>query len=227
VIAESVQALFDPRIIAFRESMGVATLGLGVNLLSAYLLRGDAHEHGHASHHGHSHSHDPADGHGHSHEHVHHADQAEADVNRKAAFAHVVVDAMTSVLAILALAADRYLGWRMLDPLVGVVGGLIIARWSLSLIGGALPLPLDRDPSPRLSAAIRKRLEAEPDTEVTDLHVWQVAPGERAAVVAVLTHGNTDAGRYKVSLADFGLAHLSVAVNRCADCAAQGSRSAG
>src|SRR3546814_3895042 len=123
---ESVLRLYQPIRVAFGEATVIAIVGLGVNIVSAFLLSG-----GHA--HGHSHGHGHHDHHGHDHGHG----GKGQDNNLRSAYAHVLADALTSVLAIAALLAGRYLGWIWLDPVLGIVGSIVIARWSWSPIGSA------------------------------------------------------------------------------------------
>ncbi|MGZ3129267.1 CDF family Co(II)/Ni(II) efflux transporter DmeF [Pseudomonas aeruginosa] len=161
---ESVQRLLAPVPIHFSQAMGVAIIGLAVNLLSAWLLRD---EHHHASH-----------GHDHDHAHGH-------DNNLRAAYLHVVADALTSVLAIAALLLVSVFGWVWADPLMGVVGALVILRWSWSLIREVSLVLLDAQPAHDDKAArIRAQLEDD-GVELFDLHIWQIAPGRYAAIVAL------------------------------------------
>lgn len=192
VLVDSVWSMFGAETISYNQAIPVAFVGLAVNLLSIKLL--------HVGH-----SHDDHDGHGHQH-----------DYNMKAAFAHVVVDAMTSVLAILALLGGKYLNWTLLDPLVGVIGAVIIAQWSWALLKSAMKMLLDQQPSPELLKDIRQRIEKDGDSEVSDLHVWQVAPGRNAAIVSIITHEERQTAEFKSRLGDLDLAHLTVELNQCA-----------
>lgn len=124
IAGESIGRLIDPRSVAFGQATLVAILGLVVNLVSAVLLSGGGHHHGRHGHgHGHHHDHDHHDDHDHQHGHGGHRDN-----NLRAAYIHVLADALTSVLAIIALLAGRYMGWVWLDPLMGIVGAIVIAR---------------------------------------------------------------------------------------------------
>ena len=165
---ESLVRLANPIPISFPQAIFVAVIGLIVNLVSAWFLRDD-HDH----HHGHSHS---------DHDHDHGRDQ-----NLRAAYLHVLADALTSVLAIIALIAGSMYGWIWLDPLMGIVGALVIARWSWGLMRDTGATMLDyRQAGDPVSAKIRSIVEAEGD-KITDLHVWQLGPGHHAAIVAVST----------------------------------------
>jgi cation diffusion facilitator family transporter len=196
VLAESGRRLWAGSTIRFDEAITVALVGLAVNVVSALLLR-DQHDH---------HEHDDA---GHHHDH-----------NLRAAYMHVMADALTSVLAIVALLAGRHLGWSWMDPTMGVVGGLIIARWSLDLLRQTGAVLLDAEVSPKRCAAIRRAIEDDADNLVVDLHLWRVGPKHIAAVVSVVSHEPKEPAHYKRLLAAFDdLAHVTVEVHRCAHAA--------
>ncbi|MEA2979523.1 MAG: hypothetical protein QOF09_1346 [Alphaproteobacteria bacterium] len=192
---ESATRLVHPVPIAYAEAIAIAVLGLGVNLLSAWLLRDDAHEH---------------EGHGHSHGHHHHRDN-----NMRAAYIHVVADAATSGLAILALVVAMSSQWTWIDPLVGLVGSAVIANWAYGLIRDAGSVLLDMAPDAALENAIRERLERGGD-RITDLHLWQIGPGHRAAVVSIVSDRPLTPAAYKRLLADVPrLSHVTVEVEPC------------
>ena len=235
---ESVTRLLNPRAIHFSEATVIAVIGLLVNLVSAWLLHQGDHDHGHAHAHAHAHAHG-GDGHDHDdhdhdhhehrdhghddhehHEHAHaheadhdHHNQHHHDNNLRAAYLHVVADALTSVLAIVGLLAGWFLGWTWMDPVIGIVGGLVIAQWSWSLAkvaGGSL---LDISLNPKLPKAIRRRLEVGGD-RVTDLHVWRLGPGHQALVVSIQSHRPVTPAACKARLAGLpGLSHVTVEVN--------------
>lgn len=200
---ESVVRLANPIPISFPQAISVAVVGLIVNLISAWLLRED-HDH----HHGHSHHHD----HGHDHdEHEHHG----RDQNLRAAYLHVLADALTSVLAIIALVAGSIYGWIWLDPLMGIVGALVIARWSWGLMRdtGATMLDYRKEDDP-FAAKIRAVVEDAGD-QITDLHIWQLGPGHSAAIVAVTTGTDSNPATYREKLFKVaGLSHITVEVNK-------------
>lgn len=177
IAVESVGRLLDPRPVAFTEATIVAVLGLLVNIASVLLLGGHGHEHGHG--HGHHHDHDH-----HAHGH-HHESQHEHDNNLRSAYAHVMADALTSVLAIAALLGGRYLGWVWLDPVMGLVGATVIALWSWSLMRDTAAVLLDAA-DPGLEAKIREQVEGPGDVRIADLHVWRVGPGAHAAIVSAV-----------------------------------------
>ena len=167
---ESVLRLFQPITVAFGTATWIAVVGLLVNIASAFLLSG-----------GHSHGHDHQHGHGHGHHHGHGAQ----DNNLRSAYVHVLADALTSVLAIAALVAGRYLGWVWMDPVMGIVGAIVIARWSWSLMRDTSAILLDRTDD-HVAEEIRGRVEAPGDARITDLHVWRIGPEAHAAIVSVV-----------------------------------------
>jgi cation diffusion facilitator family transporter len=190
---ESALRLVHPVPIAYGEAIAVATLGLCVNLLSAWLLRDD-HDH----HHGHSHDDD------------HHQDN-----NLRAAYVHVLADAATSVLAIAALVIAMYSQWVWTDPVVGIIGSLVIASWAFGLIRDSGSVLLDVSADKDLEAVIRDRLETRGD-RVTDLHLWQVGPGHRAAVISVVSENPLPPATYKRRLGGLqSLCHVTVEVEIC------------
>jgi len=194
---ESLVRLAHPVPIGFGQAIAVAAIGLIVNLASAWLLKGD-----HGPHHGH--------GHGDRH-HGHHG-QAR-DNNLRAAYIHVLADALTSVLAIVALLLGRSFGWLWADPAMGVVGALVIARWSWRLIRESGSVLLDAAAeSAKVRDEIGRTLAGSGDA-ITDLHVWQVGPGHFAAIVALVTETPRDSSFYKARLSHLhGLSHLTVEV---------------
>jgi cation diffusion facilitator family transporter len=205
---ESVLRLITPVDIAYAEAILVAVLGLAVNLVSAWLLRDD-HAHAHEPGHGHQH-----DGHEHAHAataHAHHRDH-----NISAAYVHVLTDALTSVLAIVALGAGLFWGVKWLDAAIGIVGAAIIVHWAWGLIKSAGGVLLDAAPSEATTRAVRAALEAEADNRIADLHVWRVGPGHLAAVVTVVTHHPRTPAHYRALLADIPcLSHVTVEVELC------------
>ena len=197
---ESAIRLFNPVPIRFNEAMLVAVLGLGVNLLSAWLLSagGDAAQHDHDHHHGHDHAH----AHG-------------QDSNIRAAFAHVAADALTSVLAILALLGGRIYGWTWLDAVIGIVGAVIILRWSYGLIVSSAATLLDTVPDKKLAAEILQALEIGGD-RVSDLHLWRLGPGHAGVIASVISDDPQNPDVYKRRLSGIvGLSHMTVEVHRC------------
>ncbi|MFC4173275.1 CDF family Co(II)/Ni(II) efflux transporter DmeF [Microvirga sp. GCM10011540] len=207
---ESLLRLANPIPIDFGQAIAVAAIGLVVNLASAWLLKDDHHHHGH--HHAHSH-HDHGHHHEHGHHHYGHSHGGGRDNNLRAAYLHVLADALTSVLAIVALLAGSAYGWLWLDPLMGIVGALVIARWSWGLIRDAGAILLDVVPEGEdLPDEIREALEGEGD-RITDLHVWQVGPGHHAAIVSLATSAPKAPSAYKERLSHLHeLSHVTVEV---------------
>lgn len=177
--AESAVRLFQPITVAFAEATIVAAIGLAVNVVSAFLLAG-------------SHSHDHSHGHTHGHDHDHPvAGLRSQDNNLRAAYVHVLADALTSVLAIVALLSGRFLGWVWLDPVMGVVGAIVIARWSWSLMRETAWVLLDRTDDD-VADEVRELVEGSGDARIADLHVWRVGPNAHAGIVSVVTDGRID-----------------------------------
>jgi cation diffusion facilitator family transporter len=206
---ESAARLIHPLPIAFGDALPVAFIGLLVNLVSVKLLHVD-HDHEHAEDqgdHGHGEHHD--DHHGQEEDDHHHGDH-----NLRAAYVHVLADAFTSVLAILALVGGRYFGLQFLDPLMGIVGGVVISRWSLGLCRGAARQLLDMVPSSDLVGRIRRRLEEVPGTSVVDLHVWEIGPKARACLASVVTTDGRSPLSYSEDLKQHeDLVHVTVEVH--------------
>lgn len=201
---ESLLRFANPVTINFQQAIIVAVLGLAVNLLCAWLLRDDHSHHGH-------HHHDHAHGHEHSHDHAHHA----GDNNLRAAYLHVLADALTSVLAIVALVLGSLYGWNWMDPAMGIVGGLVIARWSWGLIRDAGGVLVDYVPAAEdLPDEIRAAIAVDGDT-ITDLHVWQLGPGHHGAIISIASPTPQDPAAYRARLAHISdLSHVTIEVER-------------
>ncbi len=188
---ESVGRLFEPQAIRFDEAIAVAIAGLLVNLVSGVLLHGAQHDHPHAT-----------DTHHHHHDH-----------NLRAAYYHVLADALTSVFAIVALAAGKYLDWIWLDAVVGIIGAAVIARWAWGLLRDTGHILLDGQADAATLEAVRRAIEADADNRISDLHVWQLAPGRCALALSLTTRQPRPPDHYKALLGDIGaLAHVTVEV---------------
>lgn len=200
---ESLVRLTQPIHIDFNQAIAVAVVGLGVNLVCAWLLKDD---HAHHHHHGHEHHHSNDE---------HHAPGKGRDNNLRAAYLHVLADALTSVLAILALLLGRSYGWSWADPAMGVVGALVIARWSWGLIRDSGSVLLDAAAEGQdVRQEIREAM-APTGSQVTDLHVWQVGPGHFAAIVSLMAREPREPAHYKALLAHIHeLSHVTVEVQR-------------
>jgi len=194
---ESIQRLVSPQPIRFNEAIAVAFVGLVVNVISAFLLQ---------EKHGHDH------GHGHDHEHT----KKFRDHNLRAAYFHVLADALTSVLAIIALFTGKAFGWVWMDPIMGIVGALIILRWARGLLKDTGRILLDRDVRPETVSEIRAIIEADSDNRVADIHLWRVGPRHLYAILSIVTHFPKPPSHYKELLRGFGdLIHVTVEVNPC------------
>jgi cation diffusion facilitator family transporter len=203
--------LFDHPTVNFADALPVAVIGLAVNLVCAVLLGGGhGHTHDH-EHHGHGHGHGP-EHHGHGHGHG----QELTDHNLRAAYFHVLADALTSVLAIGALVGGEYAGIWWLDPAMGFVGGALIARWALVLCRDAAAQLVDAVPTEAVVDQIESHLTKLDDVHVADLHVWELAPGKRGCIVSLVSSRPRDVDFYrKEILAVVPLAHLTVEVHGC------------
>lgn len=195
---ESLVRLYSPVAISFSQAIAVAVVGLAVNIASAFLLRGEPH-------HGHDH--------GHHGSHGHHGD----DNNLRAAYLHVIADALTSVLAIVALAVGSVYGWIWLDPAMGVVGALIIARWSWGLMRDAGGVLLDYvPPEEDLPDEIRAAIEGNGD-RITDLHIWQLGPGHHGAIISLVASDPLPPSHYRRKLDHIhDLSHVTIEVEQAA-----------
>lgn len=168
---QSIERLFNPVTIHFNEAIPIAIIGLIVNLICAWLLHEGGHEH---NHHSHEHHHD-------DHDHHHH------DLNQKAAFLHVVADAVTSVLAIIALFAAKYFSWNFLDALLGIIGALLVAKWSWGLMQETGKTLIDAEMGHPVVQEIKEVIAEFPQVEITDLHVWKVGRGKFSCILGLET----------------------------------------
>ncbi len=209
MVVGSVERLFSPQTIQYQEAMMVAAVGLVVNIACALIL---GHAHDHHGHQGHGHEH-----HDHDHGHEHHG-----DLNLKAAYTHVLADAATSVLAIVALAGGWVYGWAWLDPLMGIVGALLVAVWAKGLLTETASVLLDREMDHPVVEEIREVVASEPDiTQLTDLHVWRVGKGTYACALSLLTHDESlTATRVREQLAVHEeIVHATIEIHFCQQCA--------
>ncbi|MFC1824474.1 CDF family Co(II)/Ni(II) efflux transporter DmeF [Thermodesulfobacteriota bacterium] len=189
---ESFKRFFFPINIQFNEAIAVAFLGLAVNMISAFLLQG-----------GHRHTHDPAAKGQHHHDH-----------NLRAAYLHVLADALTSLLAIIALFTGKVFGWVWMDPMMGIVGAVLITRWAYGLLRDTSKILLDVGVRQETVNAILTTVESDSDNRVADIHIWPLGSEQFAAIISIVTHYPKSPEHYKDLLAGFSeLKHLTVEVN--------------
>jgi cation diffusion facilitator family transporter len=199
---ESISRFFAPVPILFDQAIAVAVLGLLVNGISVVILGG----HGQGEDHGHGHSHS----HGHAHGRVDH--------NLRAAYLHVLADALTSLLAIIALLAGKYYGLVWMDPLMGIVGAILISRWSWGLLVQTSTILTDHQAPEPLRDRVRNIIESHKDTVVADLHVWSIGPSIYSGVIAIVSHEPEPPDFYKSLLPkDLGIVHVTIETHRCPD----------
>jgi len=203
---ESVARIVHPVAIAFNQAIFVAVLGLIVNGVSVLIL-------GH--HHHPEDAEDVETGHDeHAHYHDEHSEHHHHDHNLISAYLHVLADALTSLLAIFALLTAKYFGWVWADPLMGIVGSLLVARWSIGLLHSTGVVLLDRQGPDDIRNMIRRRIEAERDNEVADLHLWAVGPRMYSAILAIVTSEPRPPEHYKSLLpGSLGIVHIAVEVH--------------
>lgn len=209
MLVEAAQRVLEPGLIRYDEAMVVAVLGLLVNLVSAWMLHGRHRPQGPMTapagrDHDHDHGHDTGHGHPHGHD----------DHNLRAAYLHVVSDALTSVGAVAALAAGKWTGAAWLDPLIAAVAGVLILRWAYALASDSAAVLLDASvPAERLTA-VRRQVQGEGDVEVLDLHMWRIAPGRHALMLSVRAAPGVGAEAIRARLSgDHAPEHLTVEIH--------------
>lgn len=202
--AESIMRLYAPVGIKYTEAIIVAAIGLLINIVSAFILQEQPHEHSHA--HGTDHDH--------AHDHAH-----DRDHNLRAAYMHVIADAATSVLALIALLAGLYFGARWFDPAVGVLGAVMIVRWSYQLLRDSSLVLLDAEDDPKLAGEIRATLDGM-GVKVADLHLWRLGPGHRGLIVSLVSPVERPADDFKNALTRryASLSHVTVEITVCPEC---------
>jgi cation diffusion facilitator family transporter len=212
MVVGSVERILSPAPIHYQEAIVVAVLGLVVNIVCALIL-GQAHHHGHDHGHGHGHHH----GHGHGHDHD---DHGHHDLNLKSAYVHVIADAATSVLAIAALVGGWLWGWSWLDPLMGLVGAVLVGVWAKGLVVDTAKVLLDREMDHPVVEEIREVVEADAgtgDSRLADLHVWRVGQGAYACALTVVTHDRAltpDVVRQRLSVHE-EVVHSTIEIHHC------------
>ncbi|WP_372380974.1 CDF family Co(II)/Ni(II) efflux transporter DmeF [Xanthomonas sp. NCPPB 1754] len=211
---QSVERLFTPKPIQYQEATVIALIGLLVNLICAWWLR-DSHGHAHGHHHGHVHAHD-SHGHAHTHEGHGHGQEAHSDLNLRAAYLHVVADAATSVLAIVALVAGMHWGVTWLDPLMGIVGAVLVTAWAWGLLRSTGSVLLDAEMDAPVVAEVKQVIaELGHAIDIADLHVWRVGSERYACVVSLVTAADIDAELVRRALQIHEeLVHVTVELQR-------------
>lgn len=203
---ESLERLWNPTEIQFNAAIFVAIIGLLVNGASVFIL-GANHDHGHSHGHDHSHEHDdhdhPACEH-HGHKHAHH------DHNLRSAYLHVLADALTSLTAIVALLAAKYFGWIWMDPLMGIVGSVLVGKWSIGLLKQTSRVLLDHQATQEVIEEARSKIEDDGHSHVSDLHIWTIAPDRYAVIVSIVSETPETAYCYRARLHTKQLAHVTV-----------------
>lgn len=231
IVIEAFQRFIYPVEIQYAEALTVAIVGLLVNVGSLFLMGGADHHHHHHGHdhehdhddHDHHHHHHHAEAHehdddhdDHDHEHEHQHAHSSTDHNFKAAYLHILADALTSLLAIAALILAYTFGWTILDPLIALVGAVVIFQWSRGLLRETSNFLLDRQEYPNLEKAVRAQIESDSDNQITDLHLWQIAPEQFAVIISLVTHTPQAPDYYKKLLASLpALVHITVEINPC------------
>lgn len=218
---ESIARVFKPSPIHYQQAIAIAVVGLAVNLLCAWWLRdqhhhghGHAHDHGDHHNHNHNHNHDHDHDHGHHHHHGHH----QHDLNQRSAYLHVLADAATSVLAIIALLGGLYFNASWLDPLMGIVGAVLVSVWAWGLIRQTGRVLLDAEMDAPVVAEIREAVEQGPvPARISDLHVWQVGRGRFACAMEVATAPGVEAEVFHRALSIHEeIVHVTVEVRSAA-----------
>ena len=207
----SIERIISPQAIQYQEAIIVAVIGLAVNIVCAVIL-GNAHDHGH--HHDHAH-----EDHHHSHDDHHGHDGHHHDLNLRSAYLHVIADAATSVLAIVALFGGWMYGWDWLDPVMGIVGAILVARWAKGLLKDTGKVLLDREMDHPVVEEIREVVETGPNagkTRIADLHVWRVGRNAYSCAISVVTRDaalTPDSIREQLAIHE-EIAHVTVEINR-------------
>jgi len=208
MIFSSIERFMHPLSIQYNQALFVAVLGLVVNIACAVILNAGGH-------HSHGHEHEGA------HEHHHHEDEGHAhhdheDLNLKSAYLHVIADAFTSVLAIIALLGAKYFNFIWLDPLMGIVGAVLIIRWSYLLVKDSGGILLEHETDEQIAEEIRNEIESDGDSKICDLHLWRVAQDKFACIVSLVTAREYPIEEYRMRLEKVHeLAHTTIEINKC------------
>ncbi|EKD26821.1 MAG: cation diffusion facilitator family transporter [uncultured bacterium] len=200
MIFSSAERILNPKSIYYSQALIVALLGLIVNLVCALILNVKGHSHKH----------------NHSHAHDEHSHELHDDLNLKSAYLHVLADAATSVLAIIALLGAKYFRLNWLDPFMGFVGAGLILRWSFLLLKDTGSILLDREFDNPIAMEIKNEIEADGDSKICDLHIWRVAQNKFACIISLVTAKDFSIDEYKSRLSNIHeLVHVSLEINKC------------
>lgn len=214
---ESIHRMINPVMIEYNQAIFVALIGLVVNGTSMFILGEKGHTHEHTEEQAHPQGHEESDVE-HNHEQSEHTHAKGADHNLKAAYLHVLTDAMTSILAILALLGAKYFKLNWMDPLMGIVGAILVIRWSIGLIQGTIKVLLDHQIPAEIQNRITTILESYKDTKVSDLHIWSIGPGIYSSEIGIVTKYPDSPDTYKALIPeDTGVVHATVEVHLCND----------
>ncbi|MEZ8702928.1 CDF family Co(II)/Ni(II) efflux transporter DmeF [Vibrio cyclitrophicus] len=212
MLVESVHLLFNPQAIQFNEAIIVACIGLTVNVVSMFLLGDHHHDHGHEHGHNHSKNHDHSHSHDHDSDHSHKHGEHHHDHNLRAAYMHVLADTLTSLLAIVALLFGKFYGWNWLDAAMGMIGALVIAKWTMNLMKQTSPILLDENIGDDYRQSITEALASY--AIVTDLHMWKVSGHHYSAAITLESNSDKTISEYKQMLAKFDkINHLTLEVH--------------
>lgn len=196
MMSESIGRFINPVTIAYSQAIGITFIGLVVNLASVLILNSSKSDHNH---------------HSSNNNNAHHHDH-----NYRAAYLHVIADSLTSFLALIALFSGRYFGWTFLDPMMGIVGGILICRWAYTLLKSTSSILLDGEKGEDIRKKFYDLIESDEDSRIIDLHVWHIGSNEIACIASIVTSQNLTAEDYKSRINKlFNFHHISVEVHLC------------
>lgn len=206
MISTSLERIINPLSIEYNQALFVAVVGFLVNVICAVILNKDGQSDEHLKD---------------QHEHLDHHHNHYQDLNQKSAYLHVLADALTSVLAIVALLGAKYYNYNWLDPFMGVLGAVLILRWTVLLLKDTAKILLDREMDSPIAAEIKEEIESDGDTKISDLHVWQVAQNKYACIISLVMGGKHSIEEYKMRLNNISeLTHITIEIYQCNEGAA-------
>jgi cation diffusion facilitator family transporter len=206
MISTSVERIINPLSIEYNQALFVAVVGFLVNVICAVILNKDGQSDEHLND---------------QYEHLDHHHNHYQDLNQKSAYLHVLADALTSVLAIVALLGAKYYNYNWLDPFMGVLGAVLILRWTVLLLKDTAKILLDREMDSPIAAEIKEEIESDGDTKISDLHVWQVAQNKYACIISLVMGGKYSIEEYKMRLKNIReLTHITIEIYQCNEGAA-------